>query len=167
MAAPTRVTGVSVALTTATTPKTTATTPKITAALNIAVGDIFVVCGGACGPSSGMGTNPSVSAGAVTWILQKSVSATGYGDLKLWSGTVTTASASATVSLTGTGGLSWGFVVEQYRNGTVGASVVNHASTGVPTIALTIGAANSAIVSGSTDFNASTGILPGPPSTVR
>ena len=99
MTAPTRVTGVSVAL-------TTATTPKTTAALNIAVGDIFVVCTGACGPSSGMGTNPSVSAGAVTWILQKSVAATGYGDLKLWTGTVTTASASATVSLTGTGGLS-------------------------------------------------------------
>ena len=76
MTAPTRVTGVSVALTTATTPKSTTT-------LNIAVGDILVVFAGVCGRSSGTGTNPSVSAGAVTWILQKSVAVTGYGDLKL------------------------------------------------------------------------------------
>lgn len=153
MAAPTRVAGSQVSS------FSTSTTPKASGSLTLSVGDILVVAAGAGGPSSGMGTNPTVSAGAVTWTLQKSVAVAGFGDIKLWTGSVTTG-GTATVSVTATGGQNWGFIVEQYANGAVvGTSVVNHASTGNATISITPTVANAAIVSVGTDFNGTTGTI--------
>lgn len=134
----------------------TTTTPK-TASVTTSVGDVLVVCA-VSEESSGFNFNTPTGGTSLTWTLAQNVAVDTYTEVSVWTATATTAE-SFTLSVTTNGsGLLWGFNCLRFSGSDgPGASSKTNVSSGGPSLALTTGTDDAAIVCVSGDWNAADG----------
>lgn len=134
---------------------TTTTSPKTTSAIAGAQsGDLLVIV--AVGENQAQ-TLDTPTGGGFVYTLQRSVVATNYTTIYLWTAPVTS-TGSVTVSIARTGGTGrWGMHASLWRGSSgVGATAVAN-TTGAPSLSITTTGANSAILAVNGDWNATSG----------
>jgi hypothetical protein len=120
-------------------------------------GDTFVAYAG-CEDQANCGTLSVTSTPALTWVLQKSLIATGYAPAYIWTSTSTSATT-LTVTFSNSAGGTWykgGDVLVFHNTGGIGNSWNASGTSGVPSVSAS-SSAHSAIVGFDTDWAAKTG----------
>lgn len=125
-----------------------------TQSVTVTAGERLVVIGSS---EDGSTTLATPTGGSLTYTLQQSVVVASYCTVYVWTAT---ASSSATfdVSITASGGGQFGFNVLRFSGSDgFGASTKTNVASGAPSLSLTTGSANSAIVAINADWNAGSG----------
>jgi hypothetical protein len=136
------------------------TTPKTTASFAVQTGDVLVAIG-VIADSNGVDDNLTVSGGSLTWTVPTNgrVKVNQYTGVVIYTATATS-STSITVSFASAASPSaWfgGNVLTFRGSGGVGVSAKTNVLSGAPSLSITPGAANSAIVAVSGDWAAADG----------
>lgn len=132
----------------------TSTHPK-TASVTVGVGDLLVVV--AVGEADGL-TVSTPTGGGLTYTLAQSIVVSTYCSAYIWTAP-SSSSQSFTLSLdTNAASLKWGFNALRFSGSDgAGASAKTNVASGAPSLSLTTGQDNSAIVAVNGDFNAGDG----------
>ncbi len=130
-------------------------TPKTSPSVTVAVGDVLVVVASVA--DEGTLSTPTNSGTAHTWTQRQNLSTASNCRVAIWT-TVATVAQAMTVTLARTSGSqAFSFTLFQFRgsDGVGASSSSNTAGTNTqPTLSITAGAANSAVVSTHADWNA-------------
>lgn len=130
--------------------------PRVTAAFNALAGDLLVCIGMSEDQAYPLAT-PTNTQGALTWTLRQSVVVSAYSTCYVWTAPVDANKTGMTVSVSRTSNGYHGINVLHFRDTAgVGASAKANAS-GAPSVGLTTGAADSAVVVAVADWNAVSG----------
>lgn len=126
-----------------------------TVSVTVSTGDVLVIYGVTEADHITLGTP---TGGGLTYTLQQSVVVTDYCGVYVWTA-VSASSQTYTLSITMAGGTAyWGYSALRFSGSDgVGASSKTNVLSGAPSLALTTGADNSAVVAAVGDWNASDG----------
>lgn len=131
--------------------------PKTTPTFDVVSGDLLTVIGSGEDSPATLNT-PTATGGSITWTLRQSIVVSQYCTMYAWTGAVGATATGITVSVTGVASRTWSFGVTVWRNhGGVGVTNKANVSGAAPSLTLTGCSANSAIVTGSDDWNAADG----------